>query len=284
MADFDVSILLKNLSKSAKDYGVLMGQRNALKIDQLANERKLQQNWLWKQKEMQAEANLDWQNKQRQLNWLQKMQGGGNGDFITERMPSGQMMGGADGTEGYRPAYGGRTWSPVRPEIDIGAVMSPERRTFGMTATGPTAKPLTSDLYTRSLYQQYLKLEQRRALTEEEQTQKANLETKLNLRKEEKLPAYAEQVRTDVQTTIDRILSGEDYDTEIRNLKLKHPTGLSFDDLNNLKVVRQQTEQVKRQAIQELRNSRDEQGDPYPTTPANIKAAMQQLYQLQKGQ
>ena len=93
-----------------------------------------------------------------------------------------------------------------------------------------------------------------------------------------KTPAYAEEVRTDVQSTLDRVLSGEDYDTEIRNLKLKHPTGLSFDDLQNLKAVRQQASQIKRQAIQELRNA------GYPTSDANVKSAMQQLYQGQRGQ
>lgn len=86
-----------------------------------------------------------------------------------------------------------------------------------------------------------------------------------------KPPTYSENVRADVQTTIDRILSGEDYETEVRNLRMKHPTGLTDDNLQNLKVVQQQVIQLKRQAIQELKNA------GWPTTPANIKSAMQQL-------
>lgn len=69
MADkkgFDADVMLKNLTKTIKEYGSVMGERSKIQADLITNQLKLSQNWLWKLKAQQASPEYQYQQMLKQ--------------------------------------------------------------------------------------------------------------------------------------------------------------------------------------------------------------------------
>jgi len=86
-------------------------------------------------------------------------------------------------------------------------------------------------------------------------------------------PTYSEIYRKAVQQSVDRILGGEDYNAVVGDLQMEHPTEYDFDTERNLKAMRKQATQLRKQAIRAIKQHGLE------PTEANIKAGMQYLRQ-----
>ena len=194
--------MLKGIAKAIKEYASIQSDRAKITGDVLVNQIKEKQNFFYKMQEMQAKgemdlqglkakSDLDWQNKQKEYDYMRNMNQGGDQDygnqFISALEPSyANVAGGVGGEQTGMRNVGGvstPTWSPATPEIDMAKLVNPaNRQRYKMTASGVSSETIPIE---EAYYNSLLRIEKRRPLNEREQKQKNDLER--NMFKGEKI-------------------------------------------------------------------------------------------------
>lgn len=125
--DFDPKIMLKNITKSITDYGTIMGERNKLQAEQLANRIKLNENWLFKLRQQKESPEGQMQQQMGQMFQRQEQPPAGAGPgqirpFAEAARPRVRM-----GARGYQMHY------PTQKEFIHSRIQEKRRREIPLT-------------------------------------------------------------------------------------------------------------------------------------------------------
>lgn len=206
MADRTQAIL-KGITKAITDYGTIMGERNKLQSEILANELKQRSNFIWKMRERMQDPRFNLRAMQGMMSELypegDQQTGPVQGQMgaarpTRERLPAkGDLMqqfartgGIAPGFPGALPAGAPQAMRQAQPQPDIFA--QPVRPTVRMTATGYTPHYAPRKEF---IYEQIQKKKRRGQTLTPKETKFE--EDYLGTVEKEKLPTWAQQQKVE---------------------------------------------------------------------------------------